>query len=59
MQIFPAQEAILKGSLNAAINRLIENISTKVLGKRKLKEDNSIAIEDRIELLCNIFNRLR
>jgi len=49
---------ILKGSLNTAVDCLIENISTKVLGKQKLKEDNSIAVEDRIELLYNMFNRL-
>ena len=47
-----------EGSLNVAIDHLIENVSTKVLGKRKLEEDNSVAVEDKIGLLYNMFNRL-
>ncbi|XTI85091.1 hypothetical protein V2W45_1328155 [Cenococcum geophilum] len=34
--IFLAQKAILEGSLDATINRLIENVSIKVLGFAKL-----------------------
>ena len=45
--------------MNAAVDRLIENVSTKVLGKRKLEEDDGVTIEDGIELPCNMFNRLR
>ena len=58
MQIFLAWEAIPKGSLNAAVGHLIKNVSTKVLGKRKFEEDDGVAAEDGIELLCNMFNRL-
>ena len=54
MQIFLVQEAILKGSLNTAVDYLIKNISTKVLSKQKFKEDNSVAAEDGIELPYNI-----
>ena len=48
----------LKGSLDAAINYLIKEVSTKVIGKRKLKKDNSIAINSGIELPCDMLNRL-
>ena len=44
--------------MDAAVNYLIKEVSTKVIGKRKLKKDNSVAINSRIELPYNILNRL-
>ena len=45
--------------MDAAVNSLIKEVSTKVIGKRKLKKDNSVIINSRIELPYNILNRLR
>src|SRR4030095_4246799 len=47
------------GSLNIAVDRLIDDISTKVLGKRKLEDDDSVTVDGGLELSCNIFNMLR
>ena len=47
------------GSLNIAVDRLIDDVSTKVLGKRKLEDDDSVAVDGGLELSCNIFNMLR
>jgi hypothetical protein len=57
--LFSLQDAILKGTLNAAINELTEDISFKVLGKRKLEDSDSIAVDSGVELSCDIFRRLR
>lgn len=38
---------------------MIEDVSTKVLGKRKLEDDDSVTVDGRVELSCNIFNMLR
>jgi Ulp1 protease family, C-terminal catalytic domain len=49
-------------SLNSAVDQLIGDISTKVLGKRKFDEfddDDSVAVDGGVELPCNIFNMLR
>jgi hypothetical protein len=48
-----------EGSLNVAVDRLIEDVSTKVLGKRKLEDDDTITVNGGVELPCNIFDRLR
>jgi hypothetical protein len=48
-----------QGSLNAAVDGLIEQVSSRVLGKRKLKDDDSVAVNNGVELSCNIFHRLR
>jgi hypothetical protein len=45
--------------LDIAVDRLIEDVSTKVLGKRKPEDDDGIAVHSGVELPCNIFNRLR
>lgn len=45
--------------MNAAVDRLIEEVSTKVMGKRKLEKDDGIAIDGGIELPCDMLNRLR
>ncbi len=50
---------MLKGFLNIAIDRLIEDVNIKVLGKRKLKDNDSIAVDGGVKLFCNIFNMLR
>jgi hypothetical protein len=46
-------------SLNSAVDRLIEDVSTKVFGKRKFDDDDGIAVDGGVELPCNIFNMLR
>jgi hypothetical protein len=38
---------------------LIENVGTKVLGKRELTDDDDIVIDGDFEFPCGIFNRLR
>jgi hypothetical protein len=38
---------------------LTEDVSTKVLGKRKLEDDDSVAVDNRVEYSCDIFRRLR
>jgi hypothetical protein len=48
-----------KGTLNAAVNWLIDDVSTRVLGKRKLENEDSIAVNNGIKLSCDIFRRLR
>jgi hypothetical protein len=48
-----------KGALNAAVDQLVENVRIKVLGKRKLEDDDSVAIDGGVELFCNIFSMLR
>ena len=42
----------LEGFLNTAVDCLIKEVSIKVIGKQKLKKDNSVAIGSRIELPC-------
>jgi hypothetical protein len=59
IRIFPTQDAILKGFLDIAIDRLIEDVSTKVFGKRKPEDNDGIAMHGGVKLLCNIFNLFR
>jgi len=47
-----------RGSLDNAVHRLIEGVSTRILGKRKLKEVDTVTIND-IQVPCDIFDRLR
>ena len=47
-----------KGSLDNAVHRLIEGVSTRILGKRKLKEVDTVTVND-IQVPCDIFDRLR
>lgn len=58
-EIISTQDAIPKGTLNAAVEQLIKDVRTKVLGKRKIREGDSVAINNGVELDCNIFRRLR
>jgi hypothetical protein len=50
-----------QGSLNTAVDRLIEDVSIKVLGKRKrmLKPDNNVTLDGGVDIFCNTFNMLR
>jgi hypothetical protein len=45
-------------SLNSAVDRLIGDISTEVLRKRKFDDDDGVAVDGGVELSCNIFNML-
>jgi hypothetical protein len=45
--------------LNIAVDQLIEDVGTKVLGKRKMEEGDGIVVEKAMELPCNVFNKLR
>jgi hypothetical protein len=47
-----------KGTLSAAVNQLTEDVSTRVLGKRKLEDEDSVAVDNGVELFCDIFRRL-
>ena len=44
--------------MNGAVEQLIQDVRTKVLGKRKIREGDSVAINNGVELDCNIFQRL-
>jgi hypothetical protein len=48
-----------KSILNAAVYRLIENVSTKVLDKRKFENDDKISVNNGVKLFCDIFSRFR
>jgi hypothetical protein len=50
-----------QGSLNTAVDRLIEDVSTKVLGKRKrmLKPDDNVTLDGGVDIFCNTFDMLR
>ena len=47
--------------MNTAVDRLIEDVSTKVLGKRKrmLKPDDNVTLDGGVDIFCNTFNMLR
>jgi hypothetical protein len=42
--------------LNAAVHRLIEGVSTRVLGKRKFEDDDKVSVNNGVELPCDIFS---
>ena len=50
-----------KGSLDAAVDCLIDNVSKKVLGKRKqmLKPNDNVTVDRGVDIFCNTFNTLR
>jgi len=45
--------------LNAAVDRLIEDISIKVLGKPDLGKDDIVTVRGGTEFSCDMFSRLR
>lgn len=45
--------------MNVAVDKLIENVSQKVLGKRKFEDNDGVAVDGGKELLCKTFNMLR
>ncbi|KAJ9503197.1 hypothetical protein H2202_001351 [Exophiala xenobiotica] len=47
-----------KGSLDMAVHRLIEDVSTKVLGKRKFEDVDIVAVNN-IPVTCDTFDGLR
>lgn len=59
IKLFSPQDAMPIGILNAAVDQLTEDVSTKVLGKHKLEDDDSVAVGNRVEYSCDIFRRLR
>jgi hypothetical protein len=48
-----------KASLNVAVDRLIEDVSIKILDKRKLEDDDNVAVNGEVKLFYKIFNMLR
>jgi hypothetical protein len=50
---------MLKDFLNIVINRLIENVSIKVLDKYKFENNNNVIMNDKVKLFYKIFNMLR
>src|SRR6266498_1177685 len=50
-----------RGSLNTAVDRLIEDVSTKVIGKRKrmLKPEDNVTVDGGVDIFCNTFDMLR
>lgn len=55
---FPTQDPMPKGSLDMAVQRLIGDVGTKILGKRKLEETDAVAV-NQIPVHCNTFSKLR
>lgn len=47
------------GTLEVAVDHLLEDISTKVLGKRKLMNGDSVTVKNGVVFSCDVFNRLR
>jgi len=49
---------MLKGSLNTAVDCLIDNVGNKIFGncKRMLKPDDNIIVDGGIDIFCNMFN---
>ena len=47
------------GSLDTAVDSLIENVSSKVLGKPVLEKEDSVTVDSRAEISCDTFNKLR
>jgi hypothetical protein len=41
------------------VNQLVEAVSTQVLGKHTLEDNDSVVVNDGPELPCNIFDKLR
>jgi hypothetical protein len=50
-----------KGDLDTAVDRLIEDVSVKVLGKHKqmLNPDDNVTVDGGVDIFCDTFNRLR
>jgi hypothetical protein len=48
-----------KDTLDAAVDQLIKDVNIKVLGKRRLEDNNVITLDNGVELFYNIFHRLR
>lgn len=50
-----------QGFLNTTVDRLIEDVSIEVFGKRKrmLKPGDNITLDGGMDMLCNTFNMLR
>jgi hypothetical protein len=45
--------------LNIVINHLIEDVSIKILGKCKLENNDSVTVDDGVELFYDVFNIFR
>jgi hypothetical protein len=55
----PNQDMLPDGELNAAVDHLIELVSTEIFGNRPLDDNDTIAVNESVELPCDIFQRLR
>ena len=55
----PLQQVVAANYLDAAVNKLINAVSRKVLGKKTLTENDTITVDGKTELPCSIFDRLR
>ncbi|RHZ45973.1 uncharacterized protein CDV56_104172 [Aspergillus thermomutatus] len=52
-------DALPDSELDAAIDRLIERVSTKLFSKTMLGDDDTVTVNGSVELSCDIFQRLR
>jgi hypothetical protein len=61
IQTFSTQDAMPPGTLDAAVDGLVEEISSRVMRKRKrkLKDDDSITVDNGVELSYNLLRQLR
>jgi hypothetical protein len=59
IRLFSTQDALPEGILHAAVDRLVEDVNSRVLGKRTREDNDSVAINDGAELPCDIFDTLR
>ena len=49
---------MLSSSLNAEVNRLIENVDKK-LDKHKLTDDDDVVVDKNFKFSCGIFEKLQ
>ena len=50
---------MLKGTLDAAVDSLIDDIKNKILKKPVLDADDAVVVDGRVEISCTTFNDLR
>ncbi|KAK5042354.1 hypothetical protein LTR84_012826 [Exophiala bonariae] len=57
-EIISTQDALPKGTLNSAVELLIKDVRTNVLGKRKIREGDIVAINNVVDSIATSFQRL-
>jgi hypothetical protein len=45
------------GALDTAVDSLIEDVSSKVFGKRVIEKEDSVTVDGRVEIFCDTLIR--